>query len=70
MKKQTFQPFPLKTWAKAASGYPKTLKIKQTCNVDGKARSFEHTVKNKKEEQTFRLQAASMAPNYTNEITG
>lgn len=50
--------------------YPKTLYIKQFTNNQNPrpVRKFTQTIKNKKHENEFRAQAASMEPNFTNII--
>ena len=48
--------------------YPKTLYIKQVMKSVGQDRFFQQTINNKKQENEFRAQAASMEPNFTNEI--
>jgi len=48
--------------------YPRNLYVTQTNNVTKEKRSFMQRIKTKKEEKTFRAQAMSMEPNFSNDI--
>jgi len=48
--------------------YPKSLYVTQINNVTKEKRSFVQIVNTGKEEKTFRAQAISMEPNFSNDI--